>query len=136
VTRVSERVYLAWETQSPLDDPHRREVFFAELGWSPAETDEASGELVQHAERPLQVLASRAGDQRNPRLAPSPLFPEGALITLWEDHSGLLDGRPTPDMLMAFRLSPLVTLDFETRRSSELERWLGSSTQLPWRRSQ
>jgi hypothetical protein len=113
LTRVGARVYLAWETQSPLGDPLRSEVFFAELGWSAEDSGDGPGELMQHEERPLQIDAPRAGDQRNARLAASPLFPEGAVITLWEDHSGLLDGRPAPDVLMAFRPSPLVTLDVE-----------------------
>jgi hypothetical protein len=62
-------------------------------------------------DRPVPVTASRAGDQRAPALAPSPLFPEGALITLWEDHGE--GGRAGPGLRMGFRPVPFVTLGGE-----------------------
>jgi hypothetical protein len=104
--RVGDRIFVAWETESPLADPLRAEFFVAELGWSPSEPRA----IRKIGEWPAPADAIRMGDQKSPALAASPLLPGGALITLWEDHSRLLSGRPTADLMFEFRPVPFVRL--------------------------
>jgi hypothetical protein len=105
--RVGDRLFVSWQSESPNGDALRDEVWLQEITWDPADPDR----LEPADERPLQVSAPRLGDQRNPTFAASPLFPQGALITLWEDWSGLLENSPTPDVVLGFRPVPFVTLD-------------------------
>ena len=65
---------------------------------------------MQVDERALQEDAPTAGDQRNPKLAPTPLFPGGALVMLWEDHSSDLSGSPGSDIVLGLRPIPWVDL--------------------------
>ena len=105
-TRVGNRIFLAWENESPLGDPLQDQFWVSEIEWSP--TDPKA--IRRLGEWPAPVDAFRLGHQKSPALAASPLFPDGALISVWEDHSGLLAGRPSPDLMLNFRPVPFVTL--------------------------
>jgi hypothetical protein len=105
-TLVGDRIFVAWQTESPLGDPLDSELWVGEIGWS--STNPGVVELLR--EWPVPPDTPRIGDQANPGLAASPLFPGGALITVWEDESRTLSGRPSPDLLMNFRPTPLVML--------------------------
>jgi hypothetical protein len=101
LARVGTRWFLGWQTQSPLGDALGQELWLAEMHWS--------GALTRLAEMPLAFGANRIGDQQSPVLAATPLFPAGALISVWEDASGELENRPVPDVLMSFRPVPFVS---------------------------
>jgi hypothetical protein len=105
--RVGERTFVGWQSESPSGTALGDEVWVQEFEWDPGGSDPI--EAID--ERALPIDPPRGGDQRNSTLAVSPLFPGGALITLWEDWSGLLPGRDAPDVLMGFRPVPFVTLD-------------------------
>ena len=104
--RAGNRIFVAWESESPLGDPLRAEFWVAEIGWSANEPQV----IRRLGEWPAPAGAFRVGDQKSPALASSPLFPGGALITVWEDHSHLLPGRPSPDLMLNFRPIPFVSL--------------------------
>jgi hypothetical protein len=104
--RVNDRLFVAWETESALGDPLLSEFFVAEIGWSAGEPHV----IRSIAEWPAPADAFRSGDQKGPALAASRLFPGGALITVWEDHSRLLTGRPSPELMLNFRPVPFVLL--------------------------
>jgi len=106
-TRVGDRIFVAWQTESPLSDPLQSELWLAEVGWSPSEP--ARVQLLN--EWPAVADFPRAGDQINPALASAPQLSGGALITAWEDHGRALPGRPAADVLMSFRPVPFVTLN-------------------------
>lgn len=96
--RVGERIYVAWQSAS-MDEPAPGvRAFLSEV-----EFDAETGELIQHDERTLPLAAAPSGSQANPRLGASALFPEGALITVWEDANA-------PVLQLDFRPSPFVTL--------------------------
>ena len=100
-TRAGARVYLAWESESPDFDERASELFVARV-----ELD-AEDKLVQRPEQAFPPGVPRAGDQRNPHLASNDLFPEGAVIMLFED-------RPlgaNSDVLLDYRPSPFVWLE-------------------------
>ena len=101
-TRAGARVYLAWESESPDFDERASELFVARV-----ELDAEDESFVQHPEQPFPPGVSRAGSQRNPHLASNDLFPEGAVIMLFED-------RPlgaNSDVLLDYRPSPFVWLE-------------------------
>ena len=104
--RVGDRLFLAWETDSAAGDPLGTEAFLAEVSWSPS----APTALRQLEEWPMPLTLPRRGDQRRPALAESPLFPQGALIMLWDDESRMLPERPLPDVMLGFRPTPFVVL--------------------------
>lgn len=104
--RVGDRVFIGWETESPLNDPLESEIWLQEIGWNA----DAPGVIEVLDEEPVQVDATRMGDQLDPGLAASPLFPEGALITVWEDYSQDLSGQGSADLVLGFRPTPFVTL--------------------------
>lgn len=105
-TRVGDELFVTWEQESPRGDERSDEVLVQRLSWSA----DAPNVLVSLEERVLQNNAPSAGDQRNPKLAPTPLFPGGALITLWEDHSRELPTRPVPEIVLGLRPVPFVDL--------------------------
>ena len=104
--RVGDRLFIAWETESPLADPLRAEFWVAELAWSASEP----ARVQKLSEWAAPADAIRSGDRKSPALAASPLFPGGALITVWEDHSRQLAGRPATDLMLSFRPVPFVAL--------------------------
>jgi cysteine-rich repeat protein len=110
--RVGERVYVAWETASTPGDARGRQAFVAQLHFDPA-----SEILTQGEERPLALDVAREGDQLNPRVAAGELFPEGALISVWEDVPSDRDPGPganpefSAEIALDFRPSPFVVLE-------------------------
>jgi cysteine-rich repeat protein len=103
--RVGDRIFVAWETERTLGDPLGTDLILQELRWS----EDAPDVIVTAEEFPLIVEGPLPGDQRRPALGATRLFPEGALVTAWEDWSAL-PGRPVPDLWMALRPVPIVTL--------------------------
>jgi len=103
LARVGTRVYLCWQSESPLGDSRLDEVWLRELEWDGTQL----GILEEH---PLQIDSSRDANQRAPALAATPLGPEGALLTLWEDS--MVDPRhdTLPDIMVGLRPSPIVVL--------------------------
>ncbi len=99
-------VYVAWETESPLNSALGQEPFFQELGWSAL----APGVLTPLQELPLIVNTPRTGDQVSPLLALLPRRYSPALATTWIDASGQLPNRPNSDLIVGIRPLPLVTL--------------------------
>lgn len=104
--RVGSRIFVGWETESPAGNPSRDQVMLQELAWSASDPST----VHQLHESVLSYDTPDDGVQRRPALAASPLYPDGALVTAWEDHTGLLAGRPDPEILMAFRPVPFVEL--------------------------
>jgi len=100
--RVGERVYVAWESTSPLGSGEGTDAFVARV-----ELDPDGEMLVQDTETTLPFGFLHPGAQRNPRIAASPLFPEGAVIALWEDVEQPGGGST---LTLDFRPSPFVTL--------------------------
>lgn len=100
------RVYVGWQTASPLGSALGEEPFLQELSWSAA----TPGVLTAVQELPFVLNSPRTGDQVSPQLTllPRRYFP--ALATVWIDASGQLQGRPTSDLIVGVRPLPLVTL--------------------------
>ena len=105
-TRVGDRIYAAWERDLPADAPEAFELVLRQYAWSPT-TPAVLDELAEHR---LATTAPSRGDQRNPALASSALFPDGALISAWEDQSGQLASQPSA-IVLGLRPSPIVELD-------------------------
>lgn len=108
LARAGEHLFLGWQTESPLGDTAGYELWLSELEWSVDE--DGDGELVQNEEVPLPIDLDPSGNQQSPALAASPLSPGGALVGAWEDASGQEPGLPIPDVVLALRPVPLVTL--------------------------
>ena len=104
--RIGDRIFVAWETESPLGDPLGAEFWVAEVGWSASEP----GVVRKLAEWSAPADANRTGDQKSPALAASPSLPGGALITVWEDHHGVRPNPPGPQLFLNFRPIPFVHL--------------------------
>jgi len=115
--RVGNRWFLAWQTASPFGDSLGGEVFIDEISWSANAPDR----ITQAHEWPLQVDAARLGDQAKPALGVSPLGPDGALITVWEDSSGGGSQNPRPDIVLGFRPVPFVTLPISDASVAKLD---------------
>jgi hypothetical protein len=103
--RAGDDVYVAWEGESENSDPLADEVFLARVRRDPQGASQLSEELLFR----LPHDSARTGPQRNARVATSPLFPGGALITTWEDESRnppragaelMLDFRPVPFVML------------------------------------
>ncbi len=106
LARAGTKIFLSWQSESPLGDPNRLEVWLQELSWSSA----APNTLVRHPELPLGITAPRAGDQLYPALAGSPLLPDGALITAFQDNGSGSRGT-NPLLVVSLRPMPLVLLN-------------------------
>jgi hypothetical protein len=107
LVRVGDELFLVWESTSPLGDARANEILLQSLAWTPDDPEL----LSVTDERSVPTDAPTDGDQQNPRLGASPLFPGGALIVLFEDHTGSDITRPLPDVSLALRPIPWVTLD-------------------------
>ena len=103
LVRAGTRVYLSWQSESPLGSALGDELWLRELSWN-------GTTLALAPELPLQADAPRGASQRAPVLAATPLGPGGALLTVWED-AGLLPGHPVlPDLVFGLRPAPIVVL--------------------------
>lgn len=103
LTRAGSRVYLAWQTETPVGNSLGDEVFLRELQWD--------GTTISFlAEIPLQADAPRLSDQRAPAITGSPLAPQGALVTVWVDST--IDPLHTivPNLVYGLRPTPIVVL--------------------------
>ena len=104
LVRVGSRNFLLWEGEGRVADPLSDQVWLSELEWNVA-----TG-LTRQEERPLQVDASTIGSQRTPAAAASPLGPQGALVTVWEERSNDTLHETLPDIAFGLRPVPLVSL--------------------------
>ena len=95
--KVGERLYIAWENQSPPGYAYDREAFVQQL--EVMEPDDGRLDVLGEWRLPLEGPAT--GDQEMPALASSPLFPDGALVAVWES---------TGDVMIGVRPSPIVEL--------------------------
>jgi cysteine-rich repeat protein len=103
--RVGGHVYVAWESAVPGSATGQTsQVFVAQL-----EFDAADDAIAADEELAMPLDVPHDGALSNPRLAASPLFPDGALLTVWEqtDAPGsdgtllMLDLRPSPFVMLA-----------------------------------
>lgn len=93
--RVGSRVYLSWREAAASGDPKAEELWLRDVLWN--------GSTITLG-TPLRLPrwdAHTPGDQRFPALAASPLAPEGALVTAWDDY-GLVFGKDegAPDVVV------------------------------------
>jgi hypothetical protein len=105
LARVGARIYLAFESEGILGDAMGSEVWVQELEWSGDPP-----ELNRTLEEPMQLDASRVGDQLLPALASSSLAPLGALVTVWEEHGVATVHETFPDIAFGLRPVPFVHL--------------------------
>jgi cysteine-rich repeat protein len=105
LARVSTRLFLGWESEGLLGDPLGSEIWVQRLRWSGALVG-----LQRDAEEPIQADAPRPGNQFAPSFASSPLIPQGALVTVWEEHSPESRHETTPDVFFGLRPVPFVRL--------------------------
>jgi hypothetical protein len=107
VVRVGDRIYVAWRGAG-LNTWSSGDVWLKAVSWSGA----TSTLDLSEVEIPLtREPANRAGAQYRPALAASPLCPEGALVTAWDDHGrvfGAIQG--TPDFVVSFVPTPILRL--------------------------
>ena len=88
-------MYLSWRAAAASGDPKAEELWLRELQWN------GSSITLGTPLRLPRWDAHTAGDQRFPALAASPLGPEGALVTAWDDY-GLVFGKDegAPDVVV------------------------------------
>lgn len=103
LARSGSRIYLAWQSESPVGDARSDELFVRELTWNGAS-------VTLLAEIPIQTDAPRSAAQRAPVLAGSPLGPAGALVTVWEDSNIEPMHTMAPDLVFGLRPTPIVVL--------------------------
>jgi hypothetical protein len=108
VARVGDRIYVAWRSAGIKSWPDG-EIWLKEVHWSSAgATLDLSGVELEIPREP----AHRVGPQRRPALAAAPLWPEGALVTAWEDFGqvfGAIEG--TPDFVVSFVPTPILRIE-------------------------
>lgn len=103
LTRVGERCFLAWQTESPTGTA-KQEVFVSEVRWDTTDS------LLLGEEQLLTRDIDAAGDQLSPVLAASPLYPEGALVAAWEDSGPFVGPEALPDLVLNVRPTPFLTV--------------------------
>jgi hypothetical protein len=105
LARVSTRLFLGWESEGILGDELGSEIWAQRLRWvgslSTLERDE---------EEPIQADAPRPGNQFAPSFASSPLIPQGALVTVWEEYAADAHHDTLPDIYFGLRPVPFVRL--------------------------
>lgn len=101
LSRIGTRIYLTWQSESPLGDPLGDEVWLRELTWNGAELG-----LLEPMK--LQADAPRLDNQRAPVIVAS----QAGLVTLWEDSTRDPRHEILPDIV--FGLRPIPFLDLET----------------------
>ncbi len=104
--RVGDVVYVAWQNALP------RELGVGDRLVVATATLDATSEhkVVFGSEMRLPYGLPPAGAQTNPRLGVSPLFPAGALATVWETRAAETDGGTAGALMLDFRPSPFVFL--------------------------
>lgn len=106
LARIGDALFLVFESATEPGEPVARELFLQHLGWS----SDTADVLMQLEETRLPHGAQPANELRNPRLAATQLYPSGALVALWELHGEAATDRPDPDLRIALRPVPFVTL--------------------------
>lgn len=101
--RVGSRIFLSWREAAASGDPKAEELWLREVLWN--------GSTITLG-TPLRLPrwdTHTPGDQRFPALAASPLAPEGALVTAWDDY-GLVFGKDegAPDVVVELIPVPIV----------------------------
>ncbi|MBI3202988.1 MAG: hypothetical protein HYZ29_15725 [Myxococcales bacterium] len=101
--RVGARTFLTWRSTAVSGDPKSEELWLRELQWN------ASTLTLGAPLRLPRWAAHTPGDQRFPALAASPLGPEGALVTGWDDF-GLVFGKDegAPDVVVELIPVPIL----------------------------
>lgn len=100
--RVGSRVFLSWRASAAAGDPKAEELWLREVTWN--------GSITLGTPITLPRWDThRPGDQRFPALAASPLGPEGALVTGWDDY-GLVFGKDegAPDVVLELIPVPIL----------------------------
>jgi len=105
LARVGSRLFLGWSSEGMIGDPRGREIWVQELVFN-----SSGATLTRRSEEPVQVDALRAGDQLVPAFASSPLIPQGALVTVWEEHNPATRHETLPDVFFGLRPVPFVRL--------------------------
>lgn len=107
VARVGSRIYVAWRSKGPPFDYD--ELWLKELAWEPATATLDLSAL----EIPLPRWPEhRVGMQKLPSLAAAPLWPEGALATVWQDQAKVFGSVEAPhDFIVTFMPTPVVRID-------------------------
>jgi hypothetical protein len=105
LARVSTRLFLGWESEGLVGDALGSEIWVQRMRWP-----STSIGLLRETEEPIQVDAPRPGSQFAPSFASSPLIPQGALVTVWEEHSPGSRHETSPDVFFGLRPVPFVHL--------------------------
>lgn len=105
LARVFERIYLGWESEGRLGDGLGAQVWVQELLW-----DAGTDTLSRSVEETVQVDAPEIGTQLAPAFAASFLIPQGALLTVWEEHDSGSLHETLPDVFFGLRPAPFVRL--------------------------
>ncbi len=114
VVQVGTRLFVAWRSSAISGDPSAEELWLKEIGWS---SDGSGGVTLDlsHKEIALRRWSTHGqDDQRRPALAASSLWPEGALVTAWEDYGrtfGANEG--APDVVFELIPSPVLRLSLQ-----------------------
>ena len=103
LVRAGDRIFAAWQVQSPPGFTYAIEPVLQELSWSSA--DPLVIDIV--AEHWITVDDLLDGDQTRPALGATGYGDEGALVTAWEDRAGTLPDRPVPDVMLGYRPLPI-----------------------------
>jgi cysteine-rich repeat protein len=112
VVRTGSRVYAAWRSSLVPGAPEAEELWLKQIGWASGTgsfTLDLSAAEIPLPRWPVHFV----DDQRAPALAASPLGPEGALATAWDDYGrvfGSIEG--TPDIVA--ELIPVPVVRFTT----------------------
>ncbi len=100
---VGSRVFVAWGTEAAQSDPNAEELWLKEVGWNGSSID------LSKVEVPLpRWTAHRVGDQRFAGLASSPLGPDGALVTAWNDLGKVFPKEANGDVAVELIPVPVV----------------------------
>ncbi len=106
VVSVGTRIFVAWRSEAVSGVADAEELWLKELSWGALTLDLSAIEI------PLpRATAHRKDDQRHAALAGTPLFPEGAIASAWDDYGrvfGSIEG--TPDVVAELIPVPIVRL--------------------------
>ncbi len=101
--RVGSRIFLSWRSGAASGDPKAEDLWLREVIWNGSTVTLGTPITLPRWE------VHTPGDQRFPALAASPLGPEGALVTAWDDY-GLVFGKDegAPDVVVELIPVPIL----------------------------
>lgn len=101
--RVGSRMFLSWRSGAASGDPKAEDLWLREVIWNGSTVTLGTPITLPRWE------VHTPGDQRFPALAASPLGPEGALVTAWDDY-GLVFGKDegAPDVVVELIPVPIL----------------------------